>query len=1497
MTKSSLVLLLLLLVAVWRAEPVVINEIMYNPAGGGESLEYIELYNEEIVPFDLGAWHFSDGIEFTFPEGTFMVPRSYLVLCKDVSAMRAVYAISNLTGPFGGNLSDAGERIELANSYGAVVRSVRYSDRYPWPAAADGTGHSLSLLDPNLENNKREHWGLSRFVGGSPGRSNTSNALIQRTHYISLGQEWRCVKGTQEASKPMDAWRGPLFNDSGWASGATPIGYGFPDSATILDDMRANYLSVFMRREFSIEDPQSISQLLLSIDYEDGFVAYLNGEEIARRMLGSEGSPVYFDTVADPHESELPEEIDVSSFIPLLQSGSNVLAVQAHNSSPKSADFRIAPELIAEQTLTAASAPSVVINEIRREAGDWSWLELYNSSPKEAVLGGCYLSDDPGDLLKSQIPPGTVIPVGGLKALYSIMMGISLPPQGGTVYLSSPDGSRVLDAFTFEEETVDLSRGRYPDGADRWWALTNPTPEQPNLLSVEKNLVINEIMYHPPSGEEEDEYLEIHNEGKYPIALDGWSFTEGISYIFPPTTIPPGGYLVVAKAPVVIMERYKIANVLGPFVGALRNEGERIELRDTLVNIVDEVEYYDGGRWPQWAGGGGSSLELMDPRHDNNLPSAWEASDETAKAQWKYYEYEAVRGNGVHGTGQSEFHMFLMHRGICYIDDIQVLDGKTNYITNGAFDFGTSGWLIEGDHIQSRWTTEDFHTPPGCLKIVATGRGDTGVNRIECDTSPSLRTGTAYKVAFWAKWQRGIDFLMTRSWNHTMANANRLDMPQRLGTPGQVNSVYQQNLGPLITDVTQWPVVPTSQQSVHVKAAVSDPDGLDSVVLHHKSDGSSKFMPVTMVDDGKHGDNDPNDGVYGASIPARGNTTIVCFYIEAADTQGASLRFPSDAARRTALYRVEDSPPSTHLNLYRILMSAENRALLDSRRPLSNELLDGTFVFNDSEIYYNVGIRYRGSPWGRPGRNKYRVTFNRDEPFHHGVRELNLDPNEATRQRERFAFYLIRKIGAPAPYQKYVSFGINGTYRGVYDDVQKVDKEFTGFWWNGDDGGTLYKVDDHFEFQDSGDFAIDTARLLYMGDDKESYRWHFKKRTNEAFDDYTDLIELTMALDPSTTLSKDFELAIEEKIDSDEWLRLLAARTLIGDWDSLGYNRGKNCYLYHAPVLDKWMMIPWDMDLVFQSNYVSDPIFHSGFPNIYRFVNWPRYKRRYYGYLLELINGPFSRAQADPVLDGVYDVLRQEGGVSAPSDIKSFLTARANVVRGLIPEAPFEITTDSGEPIIHSKPSIRLEGTAPVNAMWFQLNGEPFLPDWPDTNDCTLWRGSFWLEPGVNEAVLTAYDYRGNLLGTDSITVIHDPNPGGDTDGDGLTDLEELMTYNTDRNNPDTDGDLVTDYEEVMIFHTDPLDPLSSPHAIVSADRLPDGRVSISWFSIAGRYYQVDCSEDMTEWSAASNTILADSDTTTWIDSGPPNTKTSPADSSVRWRFYRVRLLPSKLSL
>jgi hypothetical protein len=64
--------------------------------------------------------------------------------------------------------------------------------------------------------------------------------------------------------------------------------------------------------------------------------------------------------------------------------------------------------------------------------------------------------------------------------------------------------------------------------------------------------------------------------------------------------------------------------------------------------VVDEVTYASGGRWGNWANGGGSSLELIDPRANHRLASNWADSDETAKAPWT-----TIEATGVLDLGES----------------------------------------------------------------------------------------------------------------------------------------------------------------------------------------------------------------------------------------------------------------------------------------------------------------------------------------------------------------------------------------------------------------------------------------------------------------------------------------------------------------------------------------------------------------------------------------------------------------------------------------------------------------------------------------------------------------------------------------------------------------------------------------------------------------------------------------------------------------------------
>ena len=131
----------------------------------------------------------------------------------------------------------------------------------------------------------------------------------------------------------------------------------------------------------------------------------------------------------------------------------------------------------------------------------------------------------------------------------------------------------------------------------------------------EVNIVINEIMYHPPTEFEGEEYIELYNQGKTSVDVSGWKFTKGIVYTFPPSTIiEPNGYLVVCR----VLDDFQATfgnkiPALGNFFGTLRNSGERVTLSDHTGETIDSVKYVDRSPWPVGADGYSASLERVCP--------------------------------------------------------------------------------------------------------------------------------------------------------------------------------------------------------------------------------------------------------------------------------------------------------------------------------------------------------------------------------------------------------------------------------------------------------------------------------------------------------------------------------------------------------------------------------------------------------------------------------------------------------------------------------------------------------------------------------------------------------------------------------------------------------------------------------------------------------------------------------------------------------------------
>jgi len=139
-----------------------------------------------------------------------------------------------------------------------------------------------------------------------------------------------------------DNWRELQFDDTSWKTGAGGIGYGDNDDQTVINQC----ISVFMRTKFHVIDKAIIERSLLHIDYDDAFVAYLNGVEIARSEGLNDNYPAQDQLSDNNHEAKMYEgvrpevfEIDKDILDQTLKTGDNVIAIQLHNLSATSSDM------------------------------------------------------------------------------------------------------------------------------------------------------------------------------------------------------------------------------------------------------------------------------------------------------------------------------------------------------------------------------------------------------------------------------------------------------------------------------------------------------------------------------------------------------------------------------------------------------------------------------------------------------------------------------------------------------------------------------------------------------------------------------------------------------------------------------------------------------------------------------------------------------------------------------------------------------------------------------------------------------------------------------------------------------------------------------------------------------------------------------------------------------------------------------------------------------
>jgi tartrate-resistant acid phosphatase type 5 len=178
---------------------------------------------------------------------------------------------------------------------------------------------------------------LSLSLVGRAARAPASATLVAR------GATWSYL---DHGPYPPSSWRALEFDDRGWRTGAAELGYGDGDEATVVGfggDAHDKRVTTHFRRRFTVADPAAFQRLRLALWRDDGAVVYLNGKEILRSNMpaGAISPGTEASGASDDGQTAVSADVDPS----LLVAGSNVLAVEVHQSAPDSSDVTFDAEL------------------------------------------------------------------------------------------------------------------------------------------------------------------------------------------------------------------------------------------------------------------------------------------------------------------------------------------------------------------------------------------------------------------------------------------------------------------------------------------------------------------------------------------------------------------------------------------------------------------------------------------------------------------------------------------------------------------------------------------------------------------------------------------------------------------------------------------------------------------------------------------------------------------------------------------------------------------------------------------------------------------------------------------------------------------------------------------------------------------------------------------------------------------------------------------------
>jgi hypothetical protein len=581
--------------ALSRAEDsLVINEIMYNPVTPEAS--YVEILNRADFAFDLSGWKLS-GVDFTFPSGTYITNRGYLVVAKNPAVFANVYGTAiPLAGRFDGQLDDGGETIALIRpgatpAEDVVVDRVKYDDDLPWPASPDGSGSALQLIDPAQDNSRVANWGdgsgwkffsYTANVGASA--STRLSLFFEQTGGDVYLDEMSLVFGNQPGVGPN------VLVNGGFESGLTGWGRGPQGTnSTVVSDVTFSGTAA-LRLVVSAGAPsltafyQDFPQLVFSTNYTLSFW-YRSGTAGTNLNMRINTA---FRAIVNP--------------APVVF-------------SPGSANPSFGGRAPFEPIWLNEVQPQNLTGPVDSQGEREPWIEIHNAGATPMSLDGFYLADNYTNLTQWAFPAGSVLQPGEFKVIVADgepgestasewHTSFRLPAGSGSVALvrvPAGGGSEVVDFFNYTGIPAGRSYGAYPDGQpferQEFYRVTrgsaNDNTSAPIVAVINEWMAANSgTLLNTNNNNRFDDWFELYNPGATPVSLGGYYLTDNLNnkaqFLIPQGfTIPANGYLLVWAD-----------NIAGEALGLFASDGTMIDAVTFGSQFTDRSE----GRVPNGTG-------------------------------------------------------------------------------------------------------------------------------------------------------------------------------------------------------------------------------------------------------------------------------------------------------------------------------------------------------------------------------------------------------------------------------------------------------------------------------------------------------------------------------------------------------------------------------------------------------------------------------------------------------------------------------------------------------------------------------------------------------------------------------------------------------------------------------------------------------------------------------------------------------------------------------